>query len=82
MLSTPDSNQAMIGLAYASERRVSRPMIAASKILIRMSDRIGVWLDRSEERRRLRALDDRMLADIASDRSLALREAEKWFWER
>jgi uncharacterized protein YjiS (DUF1127 family) len=39
------------------------------------------WTDRARQRRRLRALDDRMLRDIGVGRAAAWAEAKKWFWQ-
>jgi uncharacterized protein YjiS (DUF1127 family) len=50
--------------------------------LVRVLDLIGDWQDRAAERHRLLALDDRMLRDIGVDRSTAVAEGGKTFWER
>lgn len=53
---------------------------SAQQILIRVSDAIFTWEDRSRERRHLGALDDRLLHDIGVDRASANTEAAKPFW--
>jgi len=40
------------------------------------------WMARSQQRRALGGLDDRLLRDIGVSRQQALREAAKWFWQR
>lgn len=45
-------------------------------------DRVLEWLERSASRRRLGALDDRMLRDIGLSRCEAEQEASKPFWRR
>ena len=48
--------------------------------LARASDTTLEWRERARQRRRLAALDARMLADIGITRAAALSEAEKPFW--
>jgi uncharacterized protein YjiS (DUF1127 family) len=48
--------------------------------LVRMLDALGEWQERSAERRRLGAFDNRMLGDIGIDRATAATEAAKPFW--
>jgi uncharacterized protein YjiS (DUF1127 family) len=40
-----------------------------------------VWQARSAQRRRLAALDHRMLKDIGISSADAARECRKWFWQ-
>lgn len=82
MLTTSEGNRAMIELGHAAEQRVFHPVVTTSEFLIRVLDVVGTWADRARERRQLLALDERMLADIASDRSRVFCEAEKPFWRR
>jgi uncharacterized protein YjiS (DUF1127 family) len=49
--------------------------------LLRLPDRLLVWLERSRQRRDLDAMDDRMLRDIGVSRSAAWGETQKWFWQ-
>lgn len=56
------------------------PRLLTKDFFIRLVDRIGAWQDRVAERRRLLALDDRMLVDIGIDRATAIEEGEKPFW--
>lgn len=42
---------------------------------------IETWLDVSRQRRRLAAMDDRMLKDIGISRASANNEARKPFWD-
>jgi uncharacterized protein YjiS (DUF1127 family) len=44
-------------------------------------DLLLLWSDRARQRRRLYALDDRMLRDMGIDRAAAWSEAQKWFWQ-
>lgn len=57
-----------------------QPVNRTKDFLIRLIDRIGAWHDRAVERRRLLALDDRMLVDIGIDRATAVDEGQKPFW--
>jgi uncharacterized protein YjiS (DUF1127 family) len=43
-------------------------------------DWIFLWQERAESRRRLLALDDRMLRDIGVNQATAAHEGEKPFW--
>jgi uncharacterized protein YjiS (DUF1127 family) len=54
-------------------------LVQAEEILIRVLDRLAEWQERAEQRQRLLTLDDRMLADIGTNRVGALIEAEKRF---
>lgn len=56
------------------------PRFLTKDFLIRLVDWIGTWQDRAAERRRLLALDDRMLVDIGIDRATAIAEGQKPFW--
>lgn len=42
---------------------------------------VGRWQARSDQRRRLATLDERLLSDIGVKREQALNEAEKPFWQ-
>ena len=42
---------------------------------------VQLWSQKSRERRALKELDDRELADIGFTRQAAEREARKWFWQ-
>ncbi len=46
----------------------------------RLLDALGEWHDRAAQRRRLLALDDRMLSDIGVSRADAWNEGTKPFW--
>ncbi len=48
--------------------------------LLRISQTLNMWYDRSRQRRHLIALDDHLLRDIGIDRTSALKEATKPFW--
>jgi uncharacterized protein YjiS (DUF1127 family) len=54
----------------------------AQALLIRALDAVFSWQDRARERRRLGALDERLLHDIGVDRASADVEALKPFWRR
>ena len=47
----------------------------------RILDTVKLWFARAAERRQLKQLDDRLLADIGLDRQDALTEAAKPFWK-
>ncbi len=55
-----------------------RPKV--QEFLIRILDALGEWQERSAQRRRLAAFDNRMLSDIGIDRATAAAEAGKPFW--
>ncbi len=50
------------------------------EFLIRILDALSEWQERSAQRRRLAAFDNRMLSDIGIDRATAAAEAGKPFW--
>lgn len=50
------------------------------RLLIRVFDDLATWQERAAQRRRLLAMDDRMLRDIGVDSGAALSEAIKPFW--
>lgn len=54
-----------------------RSLAAAAVALVRL---LLLWQERSNERLRLRELDDHMLKDLGISRSQAVRESEKPFW--
>ena len=47
----------------------------------RVFEVVDLWQARSAQRRRLAALEDRMLKDIGISRADAARESRKWFWQ-
>jgi uncharacterized protein YjiS (DUF1127 family) len=48
--------------------------------LVALLDRVGIWIERSRQRRTLEALPDHLLSDIGISRSEAASEADKPFW--
>ena len=66
---------------------VARPGLAwlwlawLGRCLVGTPDLLLLYIDRARQRRRLRALDDRMLRDIGVSRAAAWAEAQKWFWQ-
>ncbi len=66
--------------ANSNFRRASgfRPGLGFS--LLRISQTLKMWYDRSQERRHLAALDDHLLRDIGINRANACKEASKPFW--
>lgn len=50
------------------------------RLLIRVFDDLATWQERAAQRRRLLAMDDRMLRDIGVDSGAALSEGFKPFW--
>ena len=58
---------------------------AAGFSLPSIKDTIELWMARRQQRQQLNELaisDDHLLDDIGVSRDAALREAEKWFWQR
>ena len=53
---------------------------APRPILLRLADLLIGWLQRSQERRMLADVDDRMLRDVGIDRADLQAEAAKPFW--
>ena len=47
----------------------------------RLADRLLIWLQRSRERRQLRALSDSMLKDMGLSRADVEQEARRRFWQ-
>ncbi len=66
--------------AQIAAAETAPPRFLTKDFLIRLVDWIGAWQDRAAERRRLLALDDRILVDIGIDRATAIAEAQKPFW--
>lgn len=61
---------------------VNKPRATASKDQpASLFDRLALYYRRTQERRHLLTLDDRMLRDIGISRVDALREAGKPFWK-
>ena len=50
------------------------------RFLIRVLDDLAAWQERAHQRRRLLAMDDRMLHDIGVDSAAAMTEGGKPFW--
>jgi uncharacterized protein YjiS (DUF1127 family) len=69
MLPVQQPGLAWLWMAWLASRLAGMPNLLLS------------WTDRACQRRRLRALDDRMLRDIGLDRAAAWAEARKWFWQ-
>lgn len=57
------------------------PLGRAQEMLIFVFDKLGDWQERVVQRRRLMALDARMLHDIGMCRTSAMDEAGKPFWK-
>jgi|APTNR8051073442_1049403.scaffolds.fasta_scaffold13892_2 uncharacterized protein YjiS (DUF1127 family) len=51
-------------------------------VLVNIFDALATWHERALDRRRLAALDERMLHDIGLDAASAAEEAFKPFWRR
>lgn len=58
-----------------------RSVATADSPLVRMTDTLLVWLERTRQRAALARLDDRLLADIGCDRATAMLEADKPCWK-
>lgn len=74
----------MTHITYNAETQalLSRPTAAAEakSLFSRLIKELWVWNARSESRRSLAALDDRLLQDIGLDRADVNREISKPFW--
>ena len=66
--------------AYARTRFPAAAQGGAGRTLTRLLDRLLLWQERAEQRRRLGELDDRMLRDIGLDRADVTHETTKPFW--
>jgi uncharacterized protein YjiS (DUF1127 family) len=55
---------------------------SARRVLGRLLGLAALWLQRTRERRQLRALDDHALADLGLDRDQIMHEIDKHFWQR
>ena len=66
---------------FESARRPVAPCAPrAQSFLIRVLDDLAAWQERAQQRRRLLAMDDRMLHDIGVDSAAAMNEGVKPFW--
>jgi uncharacterized protein YjiS (DUF1127 family) len=57
------------------------PISSAGYTLVDRIDLIMTWIERTQQRRALARLDDRLLADIGLCRTQAERESSKPGWE-
>ncbi len=73
-------NERMHGQA-GGPRSGRYPLAGAQEMLIFVFDKLGDWQERGAQRRRLMALDERMLHDIGMCRTTAIDEAAKPFWK-
>ena len=48
--------------------------------LVKLTDKIGEWHDRSNGRGQIMSIDERMLDDLAWSRATVINEAVKPFW--
>jgi uncharacterized protein YjiS (DUF1127 family) len=55
--------------------------VSPKELLVRAFDFLGEWQDRAAARRQLMVLDDRVLHDLALDRSAAAAEYSRPFWK-
>lgn len=62
----------------AAARRSSN--LSFGRIFSALVGRLLLWQERSDERLRLREMDDHMLKDLGISRAQAYRESEKPFW--
>lgn len=62
----------------AAARRSSS--LSFGRIFSALVGRLLLWQERSDERLRLREMDDHMLKDLGISRAQAYRESEKPFW--
>jgi uncharacterized protein YjiS (DUF1127 family) len=65
---------------YSTDARL-KPVSLRRSSLLRLIETLQFWWDRSEQRRHLARLDDRMLRDIGVSHAEAHRESQKWFWQ-
>ncbi|MEX0759186.1 MAG: DUF1127 domain-containing protein [Tistlia sp.] len=56
------------------------PRLSASQAVPALVQLLLLWQERSNQRLRLRELDDHMLKDLGISRDQAWRESEKPFW--
>ena len=65
--------------------RLDRPMRSVAEILLKAAvwlvHALLRWQELAQQRRRLLALDDRMLKDIGMTRAEAMREGTRPFWD-
>jgi uncharacterized protein YjiS (DUF1127 family) len=54
---------------------------SAARVLLKAVCLLQFWSERAGQRRRLAALDGRMLKDIGISSTDAARESAKWFWQ-
>lgn len=57
------------------------PRLSLGQALASLVRLLLLWQERSNERMRLRELDDHMLKDLGISRAQAFREADKPFWQ-
>jgi uncharacterized protein YjiS (DUF1127 family) len=67
--------------ASAIDAEIPPPVLATESLLLRMVDRLQVWLQRKRERRHLGTLSDRMLKDIGVSRADVEYETSRRFWQ-
>jgi uncharacterized protein YjiS (DUF1127 family) len=67
--------------ASALDAEIPPPLLATESLLLRLLDRLQVWLRRAEQRRQLRTLSDSMLKDIGVSRADVEYETSRRFWQ-
>jgi uncharacterized protein YjiS (DUF1127 family) len=66
--------------AFEPSRRAARFSALVGRLLDRLTEGVITWRERVRDRRRLAALDDRMLRDIGVDRGAVQQDSTASFW--
>ncbi|PVZ68312.1 DUF1127 domain-containing protein [Pelagibaculum spongiae] len=69
--------------AVVNSSELKQPAIESSHqpVVKGLFDTIKLWFARAQQRRQLAQLSDQLLKDIGLERTAALKESRKWFWQ-